>query len=93
MAGRRAGATGWALMLSLASGLLLGAIILVLQALLPSARNLRRIRRNRSPRRDFLGSNRSLGSQAQMPRTVTPPTARRGMEPSCRMRSGCTRAG
>jgi hypothetical protein len=34
VAGRRAGLTGWALMLSIASGLLLGGIILVLQALL-----------------------------------------------------------
>jgi hypothetical protein len=34
VAGRRAGLTGWALALSIAYGLLLGAIILVLQALL-----------------------------------------------------------
>ena len=34
VAGRRAGLTGWALVLSIASGLLLGGIILVLQALL-----------------------------------------------------------
>jgi hypothetical protein len=34
VAGRRAGLSGWALMLSIASGLLLGGIILALQALL-----------------------------------------------------------
>jgi hypothetical protein len=34
VAGRRAGLTGWALVLSLVSGLLLGGIILVLQAVL-----------------------------------------------------------
>ncbi len=34
VAGRRAGLTGWALVLSIASGLFLGGIILVLQALL-----------------------------------------------------------
>ena len=34
VAGRRAGLTGWALVLSIASGLVLGGIILVLQALL-----------------------------------------------------------
>jgi hypothetical protein len=34
VAGRRAGLSGWALVLSIASGLLLGGIILVLQALL-----------------------------------------------------------
>lgn len=34
MAGRRAGLTGWALVLSVAYGLVLGSIVLVLQALL-----------------------------------------------------------
>jgi hypothetical protein len=34
VAGRRAGLTGWALVLSIASGLILGGIILVLQAVL-----------------------------------------------------------
>ena len=38
VAGRRAGVTGWALVLPIAYGLLLGGIILVLQALLQPGR-------------------------------------------------------
>ena len=38
VAGRRAGMTGWALVLSIAYGLLLGGIILALQALLQPGR-------------------------------------------------------
>jgi hypothetical protein len=39
VAGRRAGLTGWALVLSIGYGLLLGAIILVLQAMLQPGNN------------------------------------------------------
>jgi hypothetical protein len=38
VAGRRAGVTGWALVLPIAYGLLVGGIILVLQALLQPGR-------------------------------------------------------
>jgi hypothetical protein len=39
VAGRRAGLTGWALTLSIAYGLMLGGIVLALQALLPPGQN------------------------------------------------------